>query len=354
MSLISDAIKTAQKERADRAQAEKSQQQVVDGFFPYVATSPAKRSRRVPTLVVGGLAVVLMAIVAWKMWQEDPKPSRPPIILPPPVTVSQRPPVVDSTKVAATEPQPAVIAAPDTARRSGVVPPPSANRDASPLRPRGQSAVTTAEAAHRSDSTPAQTIRVISPVRIDYEAQAIALFNADDLPGAKGKFELAVRSAPNARAWTNYGVTLQRLGDTDGAAAAYRAAVGMDANYLEAWLYQGRLAADRRDVAKAVPLFERARAINPKNAEVNVELARLEYDAKNYGEARRFAEDALRSDGTNSRAYWYLGVASDPLKDAEGSYRGYSGYLKFVGDARNQDEFVGWARTRLAQLQSKP
>jgi len=87
---------------------------------------------------------------------------------------------------------------------------------------------------------------------------------------------------------------------------------------------------------------------------VNVELARLEYESKNWTEAKRFAEEALRGDPANIRAYWFLGVASDPLKDVDGSIRGYAGFLQYVGDTPDQAKFVGWARTRLAQLRVKP
>jgi tetratricopeptide (TPR) repeat protein len=154
--------------------------------------------------------------------------------------------------------------------------------------------------------------------------------------------------------WTNYGVTLQRLGDLTGAVAAYRSAIGIDPNYLEAWLYQGRVAAEQGELARAIPLLQRALAINPLNADANVELARLEYEAQNWTEARRFAEAALRGDATNIRAYWYLAVASDPIKAVDDAIRGYSGYLKYVGDTPDQTTYVGWARTRLAELGRKP
>ena len=190
--------------------------------------------------------------------------------------------------------------------------------------------------------------------RIDYEAQATVLFNAGDLSGAREKFLLATRYAPTARAWTNYGVTLQRLGDNVGAAAAYQSAIGIDANYLEAWLYQGRLAADLGDVAKATPLFHRALAINPRHADVNVELARLAYDARNWTEARRFAEEAARSQPSNARAHWYVAVASDALKDVDATIRAYTAYLQTVVNERDQAQFVGWARQRLAELKGRP
>jgi Flp pilus assembly protein TadD len=366
--LISDALKTAQRERA-RSQGGKSQQQVVDGFFPYVPPAPARtRSRRGPALVIGTAVVALLAVTAWLAIPRQEKPRKaavPPIILPPPVTVTQTPARVDTVpvagksassatqsvatpQVAATSTQPVGTA--QRAKEPAALPRSAA---ATPTRQIEPAPATTAETVERHEPTIEAPRREAAP-RIDYEAQATVLFNAGDLAGARDKFQLATRYSPTARAWTNYGVTLQRLGDRVGAAAAYQSAIGMDANYLEAWLYQGRLAAEVGDVARAVPLFQRARAINPRNADVNVELARLEYEAKNWTEARRFAEDAVRADPTNIRGHWYIGASSDQLKDSEGAVRGYSSYLQYVGDARDQAVFVGWARTRLAELRGKP
>jgi tetratricopeptide (TPR) repeat protein len=150
-------------------------------------------------------------------------------------------------------------------------------------------------------------------------------------------------------------VTLQRLGNLSGAASAYQTAVGIDANYLEAWLYQGRLAVELNDVARAIPLLERARAINPRNVDVNVEFARLENEARNWTEVKRFASEAVRSDPTNYRGQWYLAVAADELKDSETAIRAYGAYLQTVNGAdRSQAEFVGYARQRLVALRGKP
>jgi tetratricopeptide (TPR) repeat protein len=276
-------------------------------------------------------------------------------------SVAQAPIVTDTAAVVAADPtvaSPPEVTAPapenvsrgSTARRAptsgnrAVGPMPAARVQSSPV----DSAVT-AKAVQRAPSLSAD------PARVDYEAQATALFNAGDLVAAREKFQLATRYSPTARAWTNYGVTLQKLGDNGGAAAAYQSAIGIDANYLEAWLYQGRLAVSLNDVARAIPMFQRARAINPRHSDVNVELARLENDAKNWTESRRFAEDAVRGDPSNARAHWYLAISTDQLQDFEVAVREYAAYLQTVGAAeRDQAQFVGYARQRLVQLRGKP
>ncbi len=359
MSLIRDAMKAAERERAGRSSPGQPPE-ALEGFFPYVAGSPGgSRSTRRPAIVLSAAAVALLTLTGWLMWPAAPKTpssSRPPIILPPPVTVAKTPPAPTPVQAATGTPDTASLAVARLDEPAGAprrVTSPSqtaAIRPETPATPdaaRGASVAT--DAAEPIKAEP----RTLAP-RVDYEGKATALFEAGDIQGAREQFELATRFAPNARAWTNYGVTLQRLGDFAGATAAYRSAIGIDANYLEAWLYQGRLAVEQGDLSRAIPLFQRALVINPRNADANVELARLEHEAGNWTEARRFAEAALRGDATNVRAYWYLGVASDALKDVDGAIRGFSGYLQYVGDARDQASFIGWARTRLNALRPKP
>jgi Flp pilus assembly protein TadD len=322
-----------------------------------------------PILVVSGLGAALIAVFAFLVFSKPEKVAptrRPPIVLPPPVTVAQAP-VVDSALVRAnaeaSDPIPGDPVGPTPASDSRR---PSGAATETGSRIRGGSVPAPAEPGARPQadapvSPNASIPRVPAPrstataTTVDYEAQATLAFNAGDLASAKEKFQLATRYAPTARAWTNYGVTLHRLGDNAGASAAYQAAIGIDANYLEAWLYQGRLASDLGDVGRAIPLFQRARAINPRHADVNIELARLEYDAKNWSDSRRFAEEATRSDPVNARGHWYVAVASDQMRDADAALRAYGAYLQAVGGAeRGQEQFVGYARERIALLKGKP
>jgi Flp pilus assembly protein TadD len=373
MSLISDAIKTAQRERTGRAQSPgKEPQPLMDGFFPYVSSSPTRsRSRLVPVAVISLATLGLLAVVGWLMLPSltgsRTAKVKSPIILPPraasaPARKDSAPTRADSRAAEAVD----SIAAPTASGsgpRNGMAPAP-VSRSSEPRRqtalrsadPRStRSDTTIVNAGQRLAQAPAPARNDAAPTRVDYEGQATVLFNAGDLAGARDKFMLATRYAPTARAWTNYGVTLQRLGDLTGAAAAYQSAIGIDANYLEAWLFQGRLAELQGDAAKAVPLFQRARSINPRNSEVNVELARLESDARNWTEARRFAEDAVRGDPSNARAHWYLAISTDQLQDFEAATREYAAYLQTVGSAeRDQSRFVGYARQRLTELRGKP
>lgn len=369
MSLITDALKTAGRERSGRAQSERDAQPLIDGFFPYVASSPPSRSRFLPVAAMAAVALVLVGMIGWATYKAFAQPRResgPSIVLPP--SSSAPTPAPARSTVVGKQPSPAGTLTQTPVGRAAALqtaPLPSAAamppRVTSPVTrvPLGSPAIMTARLdtvrAPIRDVLPQTASRASStPVRPDYEAQATAMFNAGDLAGARERLQLATRFAPTARGWTNYGVTLQRLGDLPAAAAAYQSAIGIDANYLEAWLYQGRLAAHVGDVAKAIPMFQRARSINPRNSEVNVELSRLEFEAMNWTEARRFAEDAVRGDPASARAHWFLAVSADQLRDSDTAIREYAAYVQTIGAAeRDQAQFVGYARQRLSQLRGR-
>lgn len=383
MSLISDALKQGQRERSKQQSSGASPQPLLEGFFPYVATSPAPqgRSRRTLIAVIALSSVLLIGVAGWLTL---------PAIRRTLAARSQKAGTVSPPRqvVRASLAQPPVTGAPtDSSRAVGQGRTASTDRRTdngpttspliSPTRqaieqepaviPRQKTAAIPAgPVAARSDTiiarpgalieqTPPAVSRGGGRVSVDYEARATELFNLGDLQGARENFVLATRYAPTARAWTNYGVTLQKLGDLASASAAYQTAIGIDGNYLEAWLYQGRVAKIMGEPQRSIPLFQRARSINPRHSEVNTELAELEANARNWTEARRFAGEAVRADPANSRAHWFLATSADQLSDSEMAIREYTAYLQTIGSAEKENlASVGYARTRLQQLRGKP
>ena len=191
--------------------------------------------------------------------------------------------------------------------------------------------------------------------RRNFETEAIAAYNAGDYPTARARFDTAVRVAPTASVWTNYGVTLEKLGDPQGAARAYRSAMGIDPNYFNAWLYLARVYNLLGDVTQAVPLFNRALAIEPNNSDVNADLAELEFKAGAFTDAKRYADVAARSNPSNARAQYYLALSADTLKDAAVARRAFENYLQaMAGQEKENAPSVGYARIRLEALKGKP
>ena len=364
MSLINDALKTAQRERSGRSTSTAAGQTVVEGFFPFVSTSAPPRSRRTRIVVISVAAVVLFGTSGYLAMpsftgRSTFKPAIPTIQLPP-AGVSPRQGVTSPTTAAPTVKQAAAIDT-NVSRAVDAGPKvestlPKSNQPAGtapPVAARARPATSETKAIVPVAQTSSESAERAPVARRDYEAQATMLFNAGDWEGARAQFQLAIKNAPSARAWTNYGVTLQRLQDLPGARAAYQSAVGLDPTYLEAWLFNARVAIQLGEPQVAVPLLQRARSINPRHAGVNADLAQLQSEAKNYSESRRYAEEALRADPTNARAHWYLAIAADQLADADVAIREYAAYLQVAGGAENA-RAAGYARERLEILRKKP
>ena len=194
-----------------------------------------------------------------------------------------------------------------------------------------------------------------STPRRNFEAEAIAAFNAGDYATARTRFEIAVRTTPTASAWTNYGVTLEKLGDPQSAVRAYRSAMGIDPNYFNAWLYLARVYNLLGDVTQAMPLFNRALEIEPMNSDVNADLAELEFKAGAFTDARRYADVATRNNPSNARAQYYLALSADTLKDRDVARKAFEDYLRaMAGQEKDNGASVGYARIRLQALKGKP
>jgi tetratricopeptide (TPR) repeat protein len=197
-------------------------------------------------------------------------------------------------------------------------------------------------------------VSVESP-RPNLETEAVTAFNAGDYQTARTRFEASLRATPTASGWTNYGVTLEKLGDARSAAAAYQKAMGVDPNYLNAWLYLARIYSAGGDVQRAVPLLNRALEIDPTNSDVNADLAELEFKIGAFPEARHNADVATRSNPSNPRAHYYLALAADTLKDRDLARRGFEDFLRTIaGQERENSASVGYARIRLQELKGKP
>ena len=86
-----------------------------------------------------------------------------------------------------------------------------------------------------------------------------ALFREGLIEEAREFFDVATREAPeNAEAVACTGYALHRLGDDDGAAAALRRALQLDADHVEARIYLGNLLYDRGDFEAALYHLDRS------------------------------------------------------------------------------------------------
>ena len=361
MSLISDALKTAQRERSSRNSSTSASQPLIEGFFPFVSSSGRSarpRGRRIALVSMTALAVLAGgAYFAMPLLTGASAAKTPGTPTQRALRVADKPAATPATDATPSVTQAAVADTAAVATLADAGQPEVSAPQVIAASPAARANLQQPKAADASD-----TRSIVSASdeggpapqpRRDYEAQATALFNAGDWEGARAQFQLAVRYSPNARAWTNYGVTLQRLHDLAGARAAYQSAVGLDPTYLEAWLFNARIAMEMREPQVAVPLLLRAHSINPRHSGVNADLAQLESEALNWTDSRKYAEEALRSDPNNGRAHYYLAIAADQLKDPDVALREYTAYLQFAGGPENA-RTAGYARERIELLKKKP
>jgi Flp pilus assembly protein TadD len=372
MSLINDALKTAQRERSVQSGVGPGGQPLLEGFFPYVSTSsPARRSKLTRLAIMAAVSIVVLGVAAWftvpsiKRSLDARQAKAPSIVLPERPTASQ--PETPTQVAVVTDTQPTAVAAPDSVAVPASEPAPAAppTRRAAKRSPLAQprSSVSASEpVAVPRDTTVVDPSSAIadapehrSTSRPNFEAEAVAAFNAGDYPTARSRFEMAVRATPTASAWTNYGVTLEKLGQPQAAIRAYRAAMGIDPNYFNAWLYLARVYNALGDVTQAIPLFDRAHEIDPTNSDVNADLAELEYQAGAFSEARRYADVATRSNPANGRAQYYLALSADTLKDRGVARQAFENYLRtMAGQEKDNAASVGYARIRVQELRDKP
>jgi Flp pilus assembly protein TadD len=373
MSLISDALKTAQRERSGQASPGSGEQPLLDGFFPYVSTStPDDRSKRVRIAMISVSGVVVLGLAAWfgapaVRRAMNGRSDRIPSAVQPenPTGIAATTPPVQIAQAADTQPSVASVVepAPSAARDPRPAPKSTTVKTVRPPASEVMAVVATPDSTiPRRDTAIAQPSAPMSAAperhevpRRNFETEAIAAFNAGDYPTARARFDTAVRVTPTASAWTNYGVTLEKLGDPQAAARAYRSAMGIDPNYFNAWLYLARVYNLVGDVTRAVPLFNRALEIEPTNSDVNADLAELEFKAGAFTDARRYADVAARSNPSNARAHYYLALSADTLKDRDVARRAFEDYLRtMVGQERDNSPSIGYARIRLQALKGNP
>jgi Flp pilus assembly protein TadD len=371
MSLISDALKTAQRERSGQSKPDAGGEPLLEGFFPYISSSAPEgrpnRQRAVIISIVGGIVIGTAAWVSFPLIKRSLEQSKKVAPISSPTRTAITPPKTPPVQIvqAADTTKPVALTRDSTPTATDAAPPPptlgASARKSPQNEPKTVVGATDRSAIPRDSqiaqpSEPLPTAPDTRPTtRRNFEAEAVAAYNAGDYTAARSLFESAVRNSPTASGWTNYGVTLEKLGEPRAAIRAYRNATGIDATYFNAWLYMARVYNLLGDGSQAVPLFDRARELDPNNSDVNADLAELEYKAGAFSEARRFAEVAVRSKPANGRAQYYLALAADTLKDRPVARQAFEDYLRvMVGQEKDNAASMGYARVRLQELKGKP
>ena len=401
MSLINDALKTAQRQRT-RNKAAQGQNPLFESLVPYPPRSARSANRR--RMMFGGvLLVVLIASVGYVRirWPHWPALSRPKsaIVVPPraPIVAEQKSAPVekpaDSSHVAA-----APLAVATAVKQTGVpapkhdsVTPPAvagrvATRGESPPRatsslrpaPPPVAAASPRDTLQRSakaiDPPVTQPAPIASPpvttpsrsdVRVTVDAgdtrpvdalmsQALSAQRQGDLARAKQLYDQAIKMGPvTAPLYNNYGALLTALGNPRDAIAVLRMALSLDRSFTNAWVNMGNALDAVGDHGGAVGSFEQALKLDPSNRESRVNLAEQYLALGAFRDARRMADEVATSDPSYAPAQYALARALEGDKDFRGAAKAFLRFLE-LGGAVGHPGLEIQVRSHVASLRDLP
>jgi tetratricopeptide (TPR) repeat protein len=163
-----------------------------------------------------------------------------------------------------------------------------------------------------------QALRVNTQSLEAYDALGLAHLDLGQLDLARFVFEKAVGGVSggttNASLLCNLGWTFYRQGDVPTAEARLREAIALDPNLVRARVYLARILYENRDYNGMVSELEVARTLDPKNADVLVNLGIAYRGLGRVPEAAAAWEGALTLDPTSPEPWFNLGILSGDNK----------------------------------------
>ena len=356
MSLIADALKAAQKEKARRAPPPRAAQQ--PGYFPFRFPTRGSGEPMVSPMIIGvgvaGAAIALVALVLVFSPSQKPE-TRPPAVAQFPDSVSSTmvlEPPGDTSGLALLDTMP-----PDASERLDVAmdeyvdePPPRAVP-----RPSGRtSRPSPAPVDDSNNSAPLPSIVASTPPRnsesgggrlqitVDRPAQGsqgsglfeqgLAAQRRGDYETAKNRYLQATYDQPrNLELWNNLGTVYRALKDLSGAEGAFRTATEIDRAFAPAWSNLGIVLAQQGRAQEAMTALQEAVRLDPANIGAKVNLAIQLHAAGAIADARSLLEEAVRADPAMAEAHYELGRVLEKANDRAGAIREYRIFLSTAG-----------------------
>lgn len=383
MSLISDALKEAQREHTDR-KGQPATVARVDNFFPY----PSSKKRRRPNiaLLVGATAVVVIAGTAatyarLRVKSTITQPANPALVASSPgnVVASSSPSSAPPTQPAPNTRAPIVIAnaPPATAagspslpvRRSVVVPDApvraAATTNGAPIQSIARTAPSVRDSAVARTATaplsPSMTTLSDGGVSIVVDRAssrpadslfqlAYAEHTRNNFAAAQELYEqvIALPQAP-AGAFNNYGALLAKRGNQTGAREMFQQALTRDPENVDAWINLGDSYNAVGHHGEAMAAFARATQIDPGSSAVKIRLA-TEYRAiGDTASARRMYEDASRLAPKDPTVHHSFAGFLQSQHDIRGAIREYQLFVDLAPGVFGPDTIDG-VKTYIASL----
>lgn len=385
MSLITDALKTAQRQRTDSLPA-KPGIPTLGGFFP---DSGRRRepSARWRGAAAGGAIGVLLLIGAGgvREWRAM-HPARLPVgigaALPRPAATLAAPksnsvvpthPVTHSDSIPAAAQQgeqvgraavpPAIAAAAPahetrSARRSADVAPGPAPAPSQSSAPAATTTHPTTQAAPPAPVVPSSSsngvqVSVQGGVQDASDRlleQARDAQRQGDVAAAEDVYRRALTThEASPEIYNNYAALLADRGDTTRAITMYKLAITLDRTYADAWSNLGTLLDAAGDHRQATGVFQQVLKLDSTNVAAREGLAEQYQALGDYSAARKLFERITREAPDYARAHYEMALLLDGMKDSTGATREYTLFLQ-TSHGRYPQVYSDRVRARISAL----
>lgn len=353
MSLIADALKTAQREKQARESGGGP-----GGISPVlVPLRPQSQSvsslRQTLTIVISGIVIVASVVVMVQRMKKAPVAPLSPMTSFLPSTAAS---AESSSKGASKKPTVSRV----TVSRDVARPPSAGSRQASggaarviaqatPLAgaksdtgpvPQGQlksdSSAPISPAPSARDAQPTGRLRIAVEQPREAEAarlfaEALAAHRAGDLATARALYERVLILAPNdADALNNLGVLLSAQRDFDRALNLLRRAASVAPRSAGTWNNIGTTLREQGRGSDAVAAYQHALTLDPQHQGAKVGLAQQYLAIGSVTQARELLEDVLAANPALAEAHYALGQALELQGDRAGAIREYSAFMRLA------------------------
>jgi Tfp pilus assembly protein PilF len=354
MSLIADALKTAQREK-QRRESGGALGDIPPVLVPLrTKPQPSYNWRTVATMGVSVLVTIGAVVFMVQRMKDAPPLSALPVAKSP--LPSVRAPGVDNSSkgqragavtsgVSASRP----VDAPGRGARQPSAPAARGAASGRPTSPESAPPNTTvlqgdarADSVSRASPTsrPANSsagrlrIAVEQPTHIEAHAlftAAIAAHRADDLPTARALYERVLLVAPShADALNNLGVLLSGQREFDRALALLRRAASIEPRNAGTWNNIGTTLREQGRGSDAVAAFRHALTLDPQHQGAKVGLAQQYLAIGSVTNARTLLEDVLALNPVLPEAHYALGQALELQGDRLGAIQAYSAFIRLA------------------------
>ncbi len=364
MSLIADALKAAQREKAKRTASAESEAQ--PAFFalkkpPRQGRRLALRLKETAPLIAAGVVVIALGWALNAILRSAPKEAKQSLLVD---TAALIPPAPDTSSYIMEEIDPLDESGTELAAE----PPPDRFRQpAPPLAVAPDRNADLGDADQYPQSTPAR-VRPPDPgaatrgLRIEVQqprmvgsnplvAQALAAYNRGDYAAARDYYERALASGvASPEIYNNLGSVYRNLNDLGRAEQAYQSAIALNPGSASAWSNLGVVLYTLARKREATAAYQEALRLDPANASTKVNLAILFIESAVYPEAGKLLEEALISNPALSEAHYAYAQLREGMKDPAGAIQHYELFL--ATSAGRFPDLENRVRARLNRLRT--